>query len=214
MVRNPRRPQDLADAVALYDDAVKAGNAEAMNRLGKLYETGKGVAQNYVTASVLYERGADAGSAGAMYSGALLFEKGLGVKQSISEAMNWYREAAEAGHPMASRRMGKAYDEGTAVGINHGSAANWYCRAVMKEAAILAHPVIGRSEPELVPVRPVAEQLAMLDQCPDDKWDDDLAVARAILSRQLTPAIKGEAERLSKNMKTTNNISQVLAANP
>lgn len=212
-VRNPRRSRDLADAVLLLQEAVKAGNGEAMHRLGKLHETGLGVPQNHLAAALLYERGADVGEAGAMYSGALLFEKGLGVKQSNEEAMSWFTSAAQAGHPTASRRLAKAYDEGITVGHNHVGAAYWYCYAVTKEAAAIANPALRTSEVEPRAAWPLAEQLAILDQCaPDEEMQKKVREAKAILSRQLAPAVQVEADRLSRLMKTNKNISKVLAA--
>ncbi len=83
----------------------------------------------------------------------------------------------------------------------------------MKEAATFANPVIGRSELEPMPARPVTEQLAILDQCPNENWTKELADARGILNRQLTSTIQRESERLFRDMKKTKNISKVLAAN-
>lgn len=211
-LRRGHGPHDLADAVALLEEAAKSGNGEAMHRLGKLYETGRGVAQDYLAAAVLYERGADAGDAGAMYSGGLLFERGLGVKQDSAEALNWFAQAGGKGHSVASRRLAKAWDEGLIVKVNHVSAANLYCRAVFSEAAAIAHPELRIHYLETPAAQPVAEQLAILDQCPSEQPQARVSAARAILGRQLTPAIQAEAERLSKAMKASNNISRALLA--
>lgn len=211
--RSLRRSSDLADAVALYRDAVKAGNGEAMHRLGRLYETGRGVPKDHLAAAVLYERGADAHDPGAMYSGGLLFEKGLGVEQSNVEAMTWFRQAAEAGLPVARRRLARAYDEGSTVAIDHRAATHWYCMAVWNEAAAVANPALRVKEVEPQPAQPLAEQLAILDQCAsDEERQKNVRQARERLSGQLTPAIQTEADRLSKLMKATSNITKVLAA--
>ncbi|MEJ7807722.1 MAG: tetratricopeptide repeat protein [Telluria sp.] len=210
--RNPRRSRDLPEALLLLQEAARAGNGEAMHRLGKLYETGHGVPQNYLSAALMYEQAADAGEAGAMYSGALLFEKGLGVKQSSKEAMSWFLAAAEAGHPAASERMGQAYDAGITVELSHTTAASWYCNAVIKNAALIANPVLSVRELAPQAIRPVAEQLAILDQCAFAAWKTKIGEARAILNRQLTPAIQLEADRLTRRMRDTKNISKVLAS--
>src|SRR5277367_5129714 len=53
-------PQDYAKAAAYYREAEEAGNAPAMNNLGRLYAEGKGVPQDYAQAMKLYRHAADA----------------------------------------------------------------------------------------------------------------------------------------------------------
>jgi hypothetical protein len=209
-LRHPRRPADLADAVERLQLAVNAGNGEAMYRLGKLYETGTGVPQDYIAAAALYERGADSGNAAATYSGGVLFEKGLGVKQSKGEAFNWFMDAAKNMHPEAKRRFGKAYDEGETGAVNHQEAASAYCQAVYWETMSFAHPTLRLIIIDAQLERPVAQQLAILNQCGDAAGDPLLREARAVLEAQLTPAVALEVEHLSKAMKQST-ITKVLA---
>jgi tetratricopeptide (TPR) repeat protein len=73
---------DYAKALPPLQKAAEAGNAEAMNQLGQLYQTGRGVAQpDYAQAREWYQKAAEAGNVRAMYNLGVLYEKGLGVAQ-------------------------------------------------------------------------------------------------------------------------------------
>ena len=73
---------DYAKALPPLQKAAEAGNAEAMNQLGRLYQTGRGVAQpDYAQAREWYQKAAEAGNVRAMYNLGVLYEKGLGVAQ-------------------------------------------------------------------------------------------------------------------------------------
>ena len=48
--------QDYSKALEWYNKAVNAGNAAAMNNIGRMYEFGKGVEQDYTKALEWYKR--------------------------------------------------------------------------------------------------------------------------------------------------------------
>jgi TPR repeat protein len=79
-----------------YDPATRAlftqasrGNARAQTMLGFMYEYGRGVPQNYVTAVHWYQCAAAQGDANGQYLLGLMYEKGHGVEQSDTLAYMW-----------------------------------------------------------------------------------------------------------------------------
>jgi hypothetical protein len=76
--------KDLAQALRLYETAVKAGVPAAMNNLGLMYLHGKGVPRDYAQARRLFEQGIALGDPATM--------NGLGgsciVKATASAAMS------------------------------------------------------------------------------------------------------------------------------
>ena len=107
------RSQSGSPAVLLvrdnYDSGTKAimaqashGNARAQTTLGFMYEYGRGVPQNYVTAVYWYQRAAEQGNPDGQYQLGLMYEKGHGVSQSDTLAYMWLNLAA--GHAAPSVR--------------------------------------------------------------------------------------------------------------
>ena len=88
---------------------------EAMNRIGILYATGKGVPQDYVAALAWYQRAAESGSTQAMNNIATIYFHGLGVPQSYEEAVKWLRLAVKQGDAVAQNKLGLMYDRGVGV---------------------------------------------------------------------------------------------------
>src|SRR5580698_5904254 len=70
----------LTDRMELEAPASPA-DAIAMNKMGALYETGKGVPQDYKLAMVWYRKAADGGYAVAMNNIGALYDHGKGVTQ-------------------------------------------------------------------------------------------------------------------------------------
>jgi len=65
------------------------GNPVAQFYVGFMFETGRGVPQNYTEAAMWYRRAAEQGHGGAQYSIGLLYDKGFGVPRDIVEANKW-----------------------------------------------------------------------------------------------------------------------------
>jgi TPR repeat protein len=60
--------------------AADRGDPKAQFNLASMYETGKGVSQNYEKAIELYTKAADQGLVDAQYNLALMYENGDGKK--------------------------------------------------------------------------------------------------------------------------------------
>jgi TPR repeat protein len=102
------------------------GNAKAQLVLGRGFQDGKGVEQNFKQAAVWYRKSADQGNAEAMYNLAHLYTKGAGVAQDDQLALAWYRKAAEQGHPGAQATLGVFYGAGQGVRQDDSQAYAWF----------------------------------------------------------------------------------------
>ena len=97
------------------------GHAKAQYRLGKMYDRGQGVKENYVEATKWYRKAktqflkaAEQGHAKAQYRLGKMYDWGQGIVPDNIEAAKWYRKAAEQGHAEAQFRFGKMYRHQTA----------------------------------------------------------------------------------------------------
>ena len=79
----------------------KRGDPAAQTYLGFMFETGRGVPQNYTEAAMWYRRAAEQGDSLAQYSLGLLYDRGQGVPRDIVEASKWLNLAAAAAPPRA-----------------------------------------------------------------------------------------------------------------
>jgi TPR repeat protein len=89
-------------AAVVFAPLADRGDARAQFYLGFMYETGRGVPQDYATAVHWYTRAANQGETTAQYRLGLLFDKGQGVSQDYIQAHKWLNLAA-AHAPPATR---------------------------------------------------------------------------------------------------------------
>ena len=99
--------QDYATALEKWQTLAEAGNAEAQNNLGILYDNGQGVAQDYGKARAWWEKAATQGDAGAQYNLGVLYYNGEGVPRDISKAREWLEKAAAQGDESAKAALQK-----------------------------------------------------------------------------------------------------------
>jgi hypothetical protein len=92
---------DYAGALDSYRSAANQGFAPAQNRVGYMYQLGKGVDQDFEAAMNWYLRAADQGYAIAQFNVGALFEGGIGVTRSVADAIRWYELAAKQGYEPA-----------------------------------------------------------------------------------------------------------------
>ena len=91
------------------------GHAKAQTRLGVMYDTGKGVAQDDVEAVAWYRQAAEQGIAEAQYWLGYILARSAGnggVPEDDAEAVRWYRRAAEQGLAGAQFNLGQMYELG------------------------------------------------------------------------------------------------------
>src|SRR5674476_586003 len=73
------------------------GDANAQFVLGRKYDIGKGVPQDYAEAAKWYRMAAEQGHAEAQFNLGMLYDEGRGVSQDYAEAAKWYRKAKDQG---------------------------------------------------------------------------------------------------------------------
>ena len=106
---------DFPTALRGFRLAAQQGNSDSQFLLGKMYETGQGVPQNYSAALKWYKLAAQRQIASAENSIGNLYDKGYGVSQDVTEAVKWFRRASQHGNGEASITLGTKYYWGTGV---------------------------------------------------------------------------------------------------
>jgi uncharacterized caspase-like protein/flagellar biosynthesis regulator FlaF len=85
---------DFRTSLNVWMPEAQAGNAEAQNYVGQIYEKGMGLPPDYGVAAYWYQKAADQGYGPAQINLGHLYEKGLGVAIDPVQALNWYRKAS------------------------------------------------------------------------------------------------------------------------
>jgi hypothetical protein len=86
------------EAVPWLLEAAGAGYEAAQVAVGALYESGRGISQDYAQAMASYKKAADQGNQQAQFSIGQLYASGLGVKQDSAKAIEWQKKAADHGN--------------------------------------------------------------------------------------------------------------------
>ncbi len=88
---------DYRSALKVWLPQAEAGDKEAQNYVGEIFEKGLGQEPDYVSALSWYRKSADQGYSRAQINLGYMYEKGLGVDKSVPTALNWYRKASGIG---------------------------------------------------------------------------------------------------------------------
>lgn len=121
--------QDYVTASRAFIPLAERGNAAAQSYLGFLFETGRGVPQNYTEAAMWYRRAAEQGDSRAQYSLGLLYDRGFGVPQDIVEASKWLNLSTAAAPPPAREARARIRDAVTTK-MTRGQIAQARLRAL------------------------------------------------------------------------------------
>lgn len=84
---------DYKSALRIWMSAAEAGDADAQNNVGEIYERGLGGTPNYEAAVLWYQKAADQGYSRALFNLGTLYEQGEGVEKDRLKALNLYRKA-------------------------------------------------------------------------------------------------------------------------
>jgi TPR repeat protein len=134
------RKKDFGEAVKWFRQAGEQGHSLAQGYLGNLYDTGRGVSQNYREAVTWYRRAAEQGDPWGQYLLGTMYQAGNGVTKDDVEAVKWFRKAAEQGYAGGQYNLGWMYYYGRGVSRDYREAAQWY-----RKAAEQGHPHGQRS---------------------------------------------------------------------
>lgn len=105
MVQELGSPRDYSEALRWCSLAAHAHgrltSAWGQYGLGRIYEDGSGVPQDYVKAAEWYRESAEKGNPASQLRLGNLYSKGKGVKRDLVEAYVWMAVAGSLGHPEA-----------------------------------------------------------------------------------------------------------------
>jgi len=121
--------QDYSLASQIFIPLAEQGQPSAQAYLGFLFQTGRGVPQNYTEAAMWYRRAAEQGDSLAQYSLGLLYDKGQGVPRDIVEASKWLN-LATAGAPRRAREARQRISDAVTTKMTRGEVAQARLRAL------------------------------------------------------------------------------------
>ena len=142
---------DAQRARQIWKPLAAAGDADALNGLGWLYDTGKGVAEDNGRALALYLEATKGGNAAAPTNLAQMYASGDGVPQDLISAYMWMRIAGLNGY--ADVASGLEQVAGV-LGIGDIEKGELRAKLCVKSGFRLCHMAPGKpSDPAPVPRR-------------------------------------------------------------
>ncbi|WP_417581650.1 tetratricopeptide repeat protein [Nitrincola sp.] len=127
----------------------EAGNSEAQNRIGEMFEFGQGVERDKLAAFNWYQLAADQGEVSAWHNLGRSYNFGTGVEQDYEVAEDWYRQAADRGYTNSLFFLGTLY------ATDHGSDTS-YSSDIIAYAWLQNAAELGDQT-----ARPIAERLLL-----------------------------------------------------
>jgi hypothetical protein len=121
--------QDYVSASHVFIPLAEQGEPVAQTYLGFMFETGRGVPQNYTEAAMWYRRAAEQGDSLAQYSLGLLYDRGQGVPQDIVEASKWLN-LSTASAPARAREARQRIRDAVTSKMTRGEIARARVRAL------------------------------------------------------------------------------------
>ncbi|XP_054552184.1 protein sel-1 homolog 2 isoform X2 [Talpa occidentalis] len=117
----------IQKALYYFLKAAKAGSANAMAFIGKMYLEGNAAApQNNATAFKYFSMAASKGNAIGLHGLGLLYFYGKGVPVNYAEALKYFQKAAEKGWPNAQFHLGFMYYSGSGVWKDYKLAFKYF----------------------------------------------------------------------------------------
>ncbi|MDQ8201852.1 hypothetical protein QEH54_02455 [Pelagicoccus sp. SDUM812003] len=110
--------QDIERALPWLQKAARKDNANAIFRLGWIYDLGEGVEKSPERAVEYYERSVALGSTAAANNLANFLVEGDGVEKDVGRAFELYHLSADDGDPVANYNIGIRLMAGTSVETN------------------------------------------------------------------------------------------------
>ena len=117
-----KQPINFSQAETLYLDAAKAGQVDAMVRLGVLY----GAEKEFKKAFFWLGRAQILGNADANYQLGQIYENQLGKFAEKDKAIQYYEFAAKKNHAEALLALARMYQQGKTVDKNPVESARYY----------------------------------------------------------------------------------------
>jgi TPR repeat protein len=121
--------QDYVAASRVFIPLAERGKPAAQTYLAFMFETGRGVPQNYTEAAMWYRRAAEQGDSRAQYSLGLLYDRGQGVPRDIVEASKWLNLSTAAA-PRQAREAHARIRDAVTTKMTRGEIAEARLRAL------------------------------------------------------------------------------------
>jgi len=127
---------NYAKALNIWVDLADKGDAEAINALGMMYQSGKGVSRDVGVAARLYKKAANAGLPAAQNNLAVMYESGEGVDQDLDTAVKLYQQSASQGYIWAQYNLGRMHASGIGVQKDPATASEYFEQAEHAKEAL------------------------------------------------------------------------------
>jgi uncharacterized protein len=152
-----------ADGLQSLQTQAAQGNADAQNKLGKLYFRGQSVPLNNTTAREWFEKSAAQGNVDAQYNLGFLYDKG---QEDYAKAQEWYQKAAAQRHADAQYNLGWLYAYGRGVPQDYMRAYMWWSLAAQltSNAEESEESILDKVARRMTPAQ-IAEAQRLLQQC-------------------------------------------------
>ncbi|RXK86054.1 T9SS type A sorting domain-containing protein [Filimonas effusa] len=135
-------------AVYWYNKAIAAKAANAHFLLGRYYQLGTGIKQNFSKAASYYKQGVQVGEKYARNALAYLYFKGLGVSQDYAAAFQLFLVSARDSLPNSMYFLGVCYRNGYGVPSDQSKAHYWLGRAAAEGENAAIHELMEEKTPE------------------------------------------------------------------
>lgn len=127
--------QDGVNSMKWFQMAAHRELPFAFTSIGRQYNFGSGVQQNYIESLEWDKKGADLGDDEAQFNIGVLYLNGQGVKQDYAEAFKWFEMAALQGNPQAQYNVGMFYFKPMGRKEDDAKSFLWFKKAAENEVA-------------------------------------------------------------------------------
>jgi uncharacterized protein len=136
-VTKPQLSSKNVNGVALVLQAANAGDPVGMTLLGRLYQLGKGVAQNTTTAQQLFTKAAPSFALASTFLGETYLQSSNSADHS--KAVPYFLTGAAAGDTLSMVQLAVMYTRGDGVAQNFSNAAQWLQQAAQRGDLVAAY---------------------------------------------------------------------------
>ena len=123
------KTNNVVEALRRYKMAADGGDTDAMDAIGIVFATGRGVVKNSERAFEQFSKAAAAGNASATSNLGSMYSNGMFVKQDSPKALDYYEKAVEAGNSFALNQIAIMYFNGKGVERDYHAAAEYFQQA-------------------------------------------------------------------------------------
>jgi TPR repeat protein len=199
------KAREFDKAMQLLQPLADKGNPGAQEKIGRLYERGKGAPKDFTQAEKWYRKAAERGDAAAQARLGFMFRIGEGVTRDPKQAAKWYAMGASKGNPLAQVGLGFMAMEGIGTPADYGAAAGWFDKAANQgdASAMLALAALYERGKGVAKSDVQALKWTILATYDDGEYEQELFDRAKRLRNEMSermPADQvGEAERAARS---------------